>query len=128
MHCHFNRIWALYHNKVYDLTDYVNTQDVYDNQSPYNFLDDDIVSAFKEGSGGDITKQLDEVLASKDASTVGNNMACIQNMFFIGESDFRKTARCRVQNIMLLVASIILIVVIASKCEFLGGFFRQRSC
>ena len=45
----FNRIWALYHNKVYDLTDYVNTQDVYDNQSPYNFLDDDIVSAFKKG-------------------------------------------------------------------------------
>ncbi|KAL5521446.1 hypothetical protein ACEPAG_9373 [Sanghuangporus baumii] len=42
-------------------------------------------------------------------------MNCIRNAFFVGENDFRKSARCKVQNIILLVASIILVVIIASK-------------
>ncbi|OCB87192.1 chitin synthase [Sanghuangporus baumii] len=109
------KIWAFYHSKVYDLTDYLNTLDVYSDADNYKFLDDDIVDAFKEGAGGDISDALDEVLATKDTDTVNANMNCIQNAFFVGESDFRKTARCKVQNIMLLAASIILVVIIASK-------------
>ncbi|EJD01749.1 chitin synthase [Fomitiporia mediterranea MF3/22] len=109
------KTWAFYKDKLYDLTDYLNTLTVFNNAAQYKFLDEDIVDAFKEGAGGDITKSLDQVLATKDTNTVNANMDCIQNMFFVGQSDFRKTARCRVQNILLLVASIILIVTIAAK-------------
>ena len=104
---------------MYDLTDYVNTLSVFNSDSAYEFLDSDIVDVFKQQSGQDITKPLNAVLAKKDASTVEANMNCLGNAFFVGNNDFRKTHRCQVQNILLLVVSIILMVTIASKCKYL---------
>ncbi|KDQ63949.1 glycosyltransferase family 2 protein [Jaapia argillacea MUCL 33604] len=103
------RIWAIYDGSIFDLTDYVNTVTI--NQgatSLYTFLDNDIVSVFKERAGQDITQPLNAVLATKDTNTRNLNMNCLNNMFYYGETDFRKTARCQVQNYMLIVASAIL--------------------
>lgn len=40
-------------------------------------------------------------------------------MFYMGETDFRKTPRCQVQNTLLLVFSSLLIATIAAKCMWL---------
>lgn len=106
----------MYNDEVFDLTDYVNTLSVFDNADNYNFLDTDIVDVFKQQAGQDITKPLNTVLAQKDTNTVNANMNCLRNMFFVGNNDFRKTPRCQVQNILLLVFSIIIMVTIAAKC------------
>lgn len=106
----------MYNKKIFDLTDYYYTLDLFSNADEYNYLDTDIAKAIKSGAGQDVTESLNEVLATKDSTTVAANMNCLENLFYVGENDFRKTARCQVQNILLLVASIILIVTIAAKC------------
>ena len=109
------RFWARYQNKIYDLTDYFSTINLFQSDDRYQFLDSDISTLFQERSGQDITGPLNSVLATKSESTVEANMACLNNYFNIGENDFRKTARCEVQNTLLLVFTIILMVTIASK-------------
>ncbi|KAH9899128.1 chitin synthase-domain-containing protein [Cubamyces lactineus] len=99
------RLWAIYDNAVYDLSDYVYTQSI-NSAAEFSFLNQDIV---------DITKTLNNVLAGLDTTTCEQNMNCISNLFYYGKPDFRKTARCQVQNILLLVFSIILMVSIGIK-------------
>lgn len=97
------------------MTDYFSTINLFQSDDRYQFLDSDISTLFQERSGQDITGPLNKVLATKSESTVEANMACLNNYFNIGENDFRKTARCEVQNTLLLVFTIILMVTIASK-------------
>ncbi|EIW76465.1 glycosyltransferase family 2 protein [Coniophora puteana RWD-64-598 SS2] len=103
------RIWAIYNQMIFDLTDYVNTVQI--NQgatSMYQFLDKNIVSVFQEQAGQDITKPLNAVLGGLDSATRESNMDCISNAFTVGQVDFRKSARCQVQNYLLLVFTSIL--------------------
>ncbi|CAK5267523.1 unnamed protein product [Mycena citricolor] len=102
------KIWGRYGNNIYDLTDYVNTLSINVNNNAYAFLDNNIVSVFKQQSGQDITKPLNAVLDAMSADQRGLNMQCLNNAFYIGQYDFRKDARCTVQNYLLLVASGIL--------------------
>lgn len=44
-------------------------------------------------------------------------MACIENVFLVGQTDFRQTSRCQVQNYMLIVISGVLMASIALKCR-----------
>ncbi len=76
-----------------------------------------MVSVFQQQPGQDITKQVNQVLAALDPTTKAQNINCMSNLFFVGKPDFRKDARCQVQNIILLVVSIILMVSIGVKCE-----------
>lgn len=110
-------MWAIYNNAVYDLSDYINTVEI-NTASQYSFLNSDIVDIFKQQPGQDITKPLNNVLAGLDSTTRDQNMQCINNMFYYGEPDFRKDARCQVQNVLLLVFSIILLTSIGVKCKF----------
>jgi chitin synthase len=110
---------------VYDLTDYINTVTI--NQGAtnlYQFLSTDVSDVFKQQAGQDITKSLNTALAGLDTNTVAANVNCLKNMFYLGETDFRKTPRCLVQNYMLLVFTSILCASIVLKCTFyslLGG-------
>lgn len=88
-----------------------------DATSKYAFLDEDIVSVFKSQAGQDITKSLNAVLSGKDADTVGKNIECMKNAFSLGGVDFRETARCKVQNVMLLIFSGILMGSMGLKCK-----------
>lgn len=83
----------------------------------YQFLDTDITDIFEQQAGQDITDPLNAVLAKKDEATVQRNMACLNNAFMVGETDFRKSARCQVQNYLLLAFSSVILATIASKCE-----------
>ncbi|KAI0677685.1 chitin synthase [Trametes maxima] len=108
------RMWAIYEDSVFDLSDYIYTQSI-NTASDYTFLNSDIVDIFKQQPGQDITKSLNNVLAGLDSNTRNANMNCISNLFYMGKPDFRKSARCQVQNVLLLVISIILMVSIGVK-------------
>lgn len=112
------RNWAVYDGSLYDLTNYVYTlaQET-SSTSTYGFLDTDIVAVFKNQAGQDVTKALNTVFASKDTDTVDKNMECIKNAFFYGTTDFRDSARCKVQNIILVTISGILMGSMVIKCE-----------
>ncbi|KAF8839315.1 glycosyltransferase family 2 protein [Paxillus ammoniavirescens] len=110
------RIWAIWDGGIYDLTDYVNTVSL--NQgatSLYQFLNTDITDVFKQQAGQDISSNLNKVIAGLDAQTAAENVNCIKNSFYLGETDFRKTARCMVQSYLLLVFTSILCASIVLK-------------
>ncbi len=103
------------------MTPYTNTLSVFQNADPrYEFLDSDILSVFQQQSGQDITKALNTVLATKNSTTQQANMACLKNMFFVGNTDFRKTPRCQVQNGLLLAFSVVIMTTIGAKCKSLS--------
>ncbi|KAI0043471.1 glycosyltransferase family 2 protein [Auriscalpium vulgare] len=110
------RTWAVYDGSIYDLTDYFFTINANQGKmGSYTFLNSDITDVFQQQHGQDITKPLKKVLANLDATTVGQNMQCLENMFFVGEPDFRKTARCQVQNYLLITFSAIIMASIGIK-------------
>ncbi|OXC66400.1 hypothetical protein AYX13_04910 [Cryptococcus neoformans] len=115
-----SKYWAIYNNKVYDLSNYIYTISYYSSSSGtdlpnYSFLNSDITDLFQTSAGQDITKDMDEKLSALTAEDAANQMTCLNNAFYLGELDFRKTPRCTVQNYLLLAFSIILIATIASK-------------
>ncbi|KAH9965963.1 glycosyltransferase family 2 protein [Russula dissimulans] len=110
------RTWAIWDNNIYDLTDYFYTISANQgNTGPYTFLNSAITDIFQQQPGQDITKPLNAAVSNLDATTAQENIQCLKNMFFIGEKDFRKEARCQVQNYLLLVASSILVTSVAVK-------------
>lgn len=115
------RQWAIYNTKVYDLSDYLYTVKYFSTSSGtdlpnYAFLDDDLSALFSTQSGQDITKAMNQVLTSMSSGNATSQMDCLNNAFYVGELDFRRSPRCLVQNYLLLAFSIILITTIASKC------------
>lgn len=105
------RQWSIIDDKVYDLTDYFYTQDLYDGDTTYEFLDSKVENLFKNNPGGDITDDWNAL----DDSVRLPNFQCIDNMFYVGEIDFRDSARCQVNNYILLAFTIILCAVILIK-------------
>lgn len=121
------RVWAVYNNKLYDMTDYVFTLTTNLRMPPYNFLRDDFINTFTQRNGQDITKPLNDVLNNMDATTRQQHLACIDNVFLQGELDFRKDARCQVQNIFLIVMSGIVMASIGMKCTLCPTYILPRS-
>lgn len=116
-----NKPWAVIGGKVYDLTDYFNTATIFkSNGAPgsinYNYLDSELESIFKGNPGSDVTKLVNEQLNS---TTFASNMRCLNNLFYIGRTDFRKSARCQFNSYILpvfagIVASVILVKFLAA--------------
>jgi chitin synthase len=48
-------------------------------------------------------------------TTRENNLQCLENLFYVGRTDFRKTAKCQVNDYILLAFTIILCAVIVIK-------------
>jgi thymidine kinase len=42
----------------------------------------------------------------------------MKRVFYLGDTDFRKEARCTVQNYLLLAFSIVMMSTVVAKCEF----------
>nr|ODO04126.1 chitin synthase [Cryptococcus depauperatus CBS 7855] len=114
------RQWAIYNRKVYDLTHYFYTQSYYSGSSGttlpnYSFLSDDISNLFQTSAGQDITKDMQDKLNAMSSEDAAKQLTCLDNAFYLGELDFRKTARCTVQNYLLLAFSIIIMVTVGAK-------------
>lgn len=114
--------WAIYKNKVYDISDYFATVTQNAGSSGtdmpnYSYLNKDLTSLFQQSPGQDITKQMDEVLMGLSAEESAANLECLNNAYYFGDTDFRKTAKCLVQNYLLLSFSVIIMLTIVVKCK-----------
>jgi chitin synthase len=107
---------------LYDLTDYVNTISVNAGASQFQFLDTSVSNVFRQRVGQDVTKPLLQALGGLDPAKRAQSVNCLKNVFYAGETDFRKTSRCQVQNYMLLIASGILMSSMGLKCACLCFF------
>lgn len=103
------RQWFMIHDKIYDLTDYYKTLDTQGDQPLYTFIPDDVSELIKANPGKDIT---DKWLDSKNYT---RTLTCLNNAFYVGKSDFRASAKCQVNNYILLAFTIILCSVILVK-------------
>jgi chitin synthase len=114
--------WARYGNQIYDLTDYLNDLDVFDSAPDHAFLDEGVVDLWKNSPGTDIKPELDSMIAKarsagNDSVTapIVNSWSCIQEISYKGIIDFRDSARCQVNNYIMLAFTIILCSVIVVK-------------
>ncbi|KAK9432579.1 chitin synthase-domain-containing protein [Lipomyces doorenjongii] len=111
--------WAIIDNRIYDLTNYFYTINLYPSSvseayAPYDFLDPTVKSLFEDYPGQDITQKFYSSTALSDTARQ-NNMNCLQNAFYAGMVDFRNSARCQAANYILLAIAIILGLVILVK-------------
>ncbi|ROW14539.1 hypothetical protein VPNG_03193 [Cytospora leucostoma] len=112
--------WVIYNDKVYDLTDYFYTKDLYSTEDSYEFLDSDLTDVVSQYPGEDITKKWEKLFtdaasnATKTAS-LKNSFNCIDQTFYVGIKDFRESARCQANNYILLAFTIMLCCVIGIK-------------
>ncbi|GAA5973732.1 hypothetical protein JCM11641_005107 [Rhodosporidiobolus odoratus] len=106
------RQWAIVNSSVYDLTDYFYTADLLNSDS-YKFLDTNLANLWQAQPGTDITGAIKDL--GLDYDTLSINMACITTLFYKGDTDFRKSARCQVQPNLLLAFSVLIMATIAAK-------------
>lgn len=106
-----------WHNSVFDLTDYFNSISL-DLGDSYKFLNESITDLFQQRIGQDISKDLDAALAEMDSTARAQNVDCLNNVFYMGETDFRKSARCQVQNWLLVAASAVIMGSMLLKCKW----------
>ncbi|MCJ1313919.1 hypothetical protein MMC25_007599 [Agyrium rufum] len=104
------RQWFILNGKIYDLTDYVNTLDIYQNSAIYEFFPKEVIDLVSDNAGQDLT---DKWQYNSDNFT--RSLACMDNVFYKGIVDFRKTAKCTVNNYILLAFTIVLCSVILIK-------------
>lgn len=114
--------WGIYHGSVYDLTDYVYTAQLLGSVKSagavnWNFINQKVVDVFVDNPGTDISELLDEVYDRQltNATEKAAIKRCLNNMFYIGKIDTRKSARCQVNGIILVVFAGIITAVILVK-------------
>ncbi|PIB00109.1 Chitin synthase 6 [Cercospora beticola] len=108
----YSRKWFIIDDRVYDLTDYFYTLKQQNDLPSYSFFADDVEELVQNNPGSDITEDWNNKL---NFTTRTNSMNCLNNMFYIGDTDFRQSARCQVNGYILLGFTIILCAVIAIK-------------
>ncbi|KAL1965512.1 hypothetical protein VTN77DRAFT_5595 [Rasamsonia byssochlamydoides] len=103
------RYWSIINNKVYDLTNYFYTLKMMNNLDTYNFLPSGVTTLFQNYPGSDITDKW------QDSVQFDNALNCLNNVFYVGEVDFRDSPRCTVNNWILLSFTILICSVILVK-------------
>ena len=112
---------ATLNGRVYDFTDYVKGGRRI--QAPpgksvsgsvnADFMDPLVVNLFQENAGEDVSKKWELLnLAPVERQRM---QLCLDNLFFVGESDTRNSTRCQFAQYILLAVSILLVSVIGFK-------------
>lgn len=104
-----SRQWVIINNNIYDLTDYFYTLKQMDNFKTYEFFPASVTNLVRNNPGTDVSESWGQSAAFQ------NSLNCMNNAFFVGKTDFRKTARCQVNNYILLAFTIVLCTVILVK-------------
>ena len=104
------RPWVIMNDKIYDLTDYFHTLDIYGNNAEYTFFPEEVSDLIRNNPGRDITDQW-----KHNNLNYTKSFGCLENMFYVGRTDFRKTPKCQVNNYILLAFTIVLCAVILIK-------------
>ena len=106
--------WVIINSKIYDLTDYFHTvEDVYVNDPTQDWLPAAVTDLIKSHPGEDITSLWKKT--GPQAVNFTNSLNCMDVVFYKGTTDFRLSARCQVNNYILLAFTIILCLVILTK-------------
>lgn len=100
------RYWAIIDKKIYDLTNYFYTAKLENDLDTYTFLPSAVTDLFKNNPGEDITSQW------QDTTQFQNALNCLDNAFYVGKVDFRDSARCQVNNYILLAFTVLICSVI----------------
>ncbi|TKA83949.1 hypothetical protein B0A55_00186 [Friedmanniomyces simplex] len=106
--------WFIIDKKIYDLTDYFYTKKLENNLPQFSFFGDAIETMVMENPGLDITDTWKNN-GALNATFRDNSLNCLNNAFYVGKSDFRKSARCEVNNYILLSFTIVICCVIGIK-------------
>ncbi|OAV96111.1 hypothetical protein PTTG_02136 [Puccinia triticina 1-1 BBBD Race 1] len=108
-----NRSIGIYDGGVYDLSDYFYTYNTQNRNPQFQYIDKSISDLFQQQPGQDITKEVNALPlgdAEKSAS-----LACLRNMFYLGDTDFREGPRCTVANYILLAFTILIAAAVFAK-------------
>ncbi|EXJ81814.1 chitin synthase [Capronia coronata CBS 617.96] len=103
------RMWVIIHHKIYDLTDYFYTLKLMNNYDTYKFFPDEVTDLITNNPGLDITDKWGT------SAAFGNSLNCMTNAFYVGKVDFRDSAKCQVNNYILLAFTCLLCAVILTK-------------
>ena len=112
---------AILNGRVYDFTNYVKGgrrteappgKDV-PSSADTNFMDPLVVNLFQQRAGQDVTKYWETL--DIDAGMRSRMQLCLDNLFFVGVTDTRNSARCMFAQYILLAVSIFLCSVIGFK-------------
>lgn len=104
-----DRQWVIIKNRIYDLTDYFYTADTMNNLDDYNFLPGSVSDLIKENPGRDITNKWQDTVEFK------NSLNCMDNVFYVGKTDFRDSAKCQVNNYILLAFAVVICTIVLIK-------------
>jgi chitin synthase len=107
------KVWAVYDSGLYDLSDYFYTIAQNAGNKDYQYLPKDISDLIQQQPGSDVTDAINNLRI--DPNTKNAALACMRNVFYIGETDFRESARCQFPGYILLAFSAILVATIAAK-------------
>ncbi|KAH8155521.1 uncharacterized protein LAJ45_00531 [Morchella importuna] len=112
-----NKPWGIIDDKIYDLTDYFYTADLNPNTgaagvTSYNYLDSEIEDLFQQKPGSDLTKEFHKL---GNSTMRAQNLRCMNNLFYVGRTDFRKTAKCQFNSYILPIFAGIVAAVIVVK-------------
>ncbi|KAI4284180.1 MAG: hypothetical protein L6R38_001596 [Xanthoria sp. 2 TBL-2021] len=103
------RQWVILRGTVYDLTDYYHTISLKGPDPLFTWLPEDVSDLIQSNPGNDITDKW------KNTANFTKAFGCIDNVFNKGKLDFRQSAKCQVNNYILLAFTIILCTVILVK-------------
>ena len=104
------RNWVILNDNIYDLTDYFHTLQIDNNFPTFKFFPDEVANLIQANQGNDITS-----LWKTNDANYSKSLNCMENRFAAGKVDFRKSAKCQVNNYILLAFTIILCTVILTK-------------
>lgn len=111
--------WAIVDGSIYDLTNYFNTIEVTTGsgtglQDP-EFMDSTVTDLFRSQAGSDVSKDFHTAINSLNSTAQSATRNCLNNVFYAGKVDFRDSARCQVQNYLLLAFSALLVATLLAK-------------
>ncbi|KAH7140986.1 class V chitin synthase [Dactylonectria macrodidyma] len=108
--------------RIYDLTAYMSGgrrqytktgKPKHDDPNAVNFMDQLVLDVFQQGSGGDVTKEWENL--GLDADLKSRMEVCLDNLFYVGKLDTRNSAKCQFADYLPLVVSILLCSVVVFK-------------
>ena len=109
------RKWAHVDGRVYDLTNYFYTLERHPGDDAYRFLDERISDIFDAQPGADVSDDFKHALDRLAPAAASHTRRCLDNVFYVGQTDFRKSARCVVQNYLLLSFSCLIFASLFAK-------------